>query len=550
MVGRISSCLLLLCALLAVPSVSVAQPTDVRATVDRATIRENESFTFTLRVEGAMRDEPDFRPLTQDFDILQRATSTSVRIVAGRTTRLSEWVLQLMPRRTGALTVPALELSGIHTQPLEITVLSAPASPAQGDVFVEVEVDTETPYVQSQVIYTLRLYAAVGTGRTTLTIPQISQGDAIIERITDDREYETVVERRRFWVRERRYVVFPQSPGIVTIAPVTLEALTMPSGGRSRIQRARSPEVELHVRGPVPPPPEWQGARWLPASALTLTEHWSDASADITVGTPVTRTITIEADGLEELQLPELAVAAVDGLRHFPGQPELARSYVETGLRASRRQPYAVLAQTVGVVQLPAVELPWWNTSEHRWEVARLPARERRVLPAIESETPEVAADITQPVAPARSVSIWPWISSALLLGWVISLLWLLRWQRSAAGERARGMILVPRSMASRRALRRLRDACAAHEAGQARELLLAYAQLRFDDHPPRTLADIALRVPAELAAAIAELEADRYGPAVGPWNGDRLGRALALFDSAADVVKPGRKDPLLPLYR
>ncbi len=549
MVGRVPSCLLLLCSLLVVHPVSLAQPTDVRATLDRTTIRENESFTFTLRVEGALRDEPDFQPLTAEFDILQRASSTSIQIVAGRATRMSEWVLQLMPRRTGVLTVPALELSGIHTQPLEITVLSAPTSPAQGDVFVEVEVDTETPYVQSQVIYTLRLYTVIGTGRTTLTIPEIIQGDAIIERITDDREYETIVERRRFWVRERRYVVFPQSPGIVTIAPVTLEALTMPSAGRSRIQRARSPAVELDVRGPVSPPPEWQGARWLPASALALREHWSDGADEITVGTPVTRTITIEADGVEALQLPELAVPAIDGLRHFPGQPELARSYIETGLRASRRQPYAVLAQTAGVVELPAVELPWWNTGARRWEVARLPARELRVLPAIEPDMPDVAADVPQSVTTSGS-AMWPWVSAVLLLGWVVTVVWLLRWRRSPAGERAGGILPVPRRIASRRAMRHLRAACAAHDAARARELLLAFAQLRFRDHPPHTLGDIALRVPAELAAAVAELEADRYGPEAGQWNGDRLRQALALFDSTAQTVKPGRKDPLLPLYR
>ncbi len=524
-----------------------AQPTQVHAAVDRTMVRENESFVLTVRAEGTVREEPDLQPLLTDFEILQRASSTSVRIVAGRTTRLTEWSFTMMPLRAGGVTLPPLNVSGVYTAPLDLTVMPAPDSAAQGDVFVEIEVEPETPYVQAQVTYTLRLYAADHTSRATLTVPEIVEGDAIIERITEDREYETVLEGRRFRVRERRYVIFPQAPGTVTVAPVTFEATIMPSRGASRVQRVRSRPVELQVRNPVPPPPEWPGATWLPASSLTLTERWSDDRRDLVAGTPRTRSIVIEADGLDETQLPALSLAPVNGVRHFAGQVELNRRYTESGLRASREQPFAVLAQGEGAVQLPAVELPWWNTNLHRWEVARLPARDLNVLPASDPEPADSDAVSGEPMATTGGGSSpWLWVSGALLAAWLVTLGILLR-------HRVPGLLMsvpLPKRFAKRRLLRQLRAACAADDGATARQLLLQFAKLHFRPPVPGTLDELAARVPEKSAEAIMELQANRYGPGRNPWRGERLQRALESLDSLAHGASSHRSDPLQPLYR
>src|SRR5688572_3271603 len=60
-------------ALVGVPRAS-AQDAPVQATVDRAVVRINESFTYVLRAEGAVRGEPDLAPLAAQFDILSTSS--------------------------------------------------------------------------------------------------------------------------------------------------------------------------------------------------------------------------------------------------------------------------------------------------------------------------------------------------------------------------------------------------------------------------------------------------------------------------------------------
>jgi len=62
------------------PASAAAQDASLTASVDRSTIRENESFTYVLRAEGRIAGEPDVSALEQDFDVLNR--STSARIAA------------------------------------------------------------------------------------------------------------------------------------------------------------------------------------------------------------------------------------------------------------------------------------------------------------------------------------------------------------------------------------------------------------------------------------------------------------------------------------
>ena len=121
-------------------------------------------------------------------------------------------------------------------------------------------------------LFTLRLYVGVSTGRATLTTPETTGVEAIVEKLGEDSQYQTTRGGRDFIVRERRYAVFPQQAGTLTIGPVTFEAMVIPDRGFSRVQRFRSDVLELTVQPAVAPPAALAGAAWLPAQRVTLTE--------------------------------------------------------------------------------------------------------------------------------------------------------------------------------------------------------------------------------------------------------------------------------------
>ena len=534
-------------------SAVLSQDVRLRASVDRASVRENESLTYILRAEGQTRDRPDLAALGSDFDILETRSSMSVQMAGGQTSTVTEWLMQLMPRGPGNFTLPPVALAGALSNPVDVEVLPALAGDVPADIFLEVEATPQTAYAQAEVIYTVRLFRGVNTGRSSLSEPEVAGGEAIIERLADDREYQVVRDGRSFMTLERRYAIFPQSAGPLTIQPVTLDAVVITSSGFRGVQVFSSESLELEVLDPVPPPQQWAGAAWLPARTLALTERWSADGEPMTAGIPQTRALIVEAEGVQESQLPELAILPADGIRQYPDQPELAREITQRGLQARRTERYAVIAQAEGRPMLPGLVLPWFDVIEGAWKAASLPPRELEILPSAEQPAVQPVADqLAAPVDAAESSSpvIWQAVSAGLFVAWLATLgLW---WQsRRPTPVPATGIDQpTPRRASNRRLLRQLRAACQANDARRAHDLLLEWGALRLPGPEPSSLGAMAQRLPPGFAEAVAELERSLYGPDEGPWNGTALAEALAHVDSVSSSADHRGDDTLLPLYR
>jgi len=532
---------------------SNAQDISVEAVVDRSPIRENESFMYTVRVEGSVRGDPEVTGLNENFDILNRSTSTRIQIVNGRTEQVAEWQYQLMPQRTGTFVIPPAQIAGVVSNSVEIEVLASTTNTDDlADIFMEVEAAPGEAYVQAQIVFTLRLYVGIGTGRATLTTPEVEGVEAIVERLGEDANYSTIRGGRNYVVRERRYAVFPQEPGRLQIGPVVFEVMVIPNRGFSRVQRYRSESAEVEVLPAVAPPPEYPQAVWLPASRVELTERWSDDAESLEMGIPRTRALTIEADGLLETQLPDLEIVRADGLRQYADQPELDRIVSSNGLTAQRTERFAVIAQRAGSVELPAVELPWWNVDSRAWEVARIDARTLAVTPSTEAVAPAVPqTEISEPqIEMVTERALWPyWLSGFLGAGWLLTIIaWLYtarRTVRSDAVSEARNA-----SVTARQALRSLERACAANDAHAAQDALLSWARAEPAVGDCSSLGALADELPAEAADAVRDLEKHLYARATGAgWNGARLGSRIALLRSVGGRSDKSAHDPLPSLY-
>lgn len=529
----------------------------VQATVDRTTVRINESFTFVLRAEGPVRGEPETGPLAAQFDILNAMSSRRIGIVNARATEVNEWQYQLMPKSAGEFTIPPLRIGDRQSNAVSLRVLAPdPNASAAADIFMELTAEPDVVYAQSQVLFTLRLYVGVSTGRATLTAPETTGVESIVEKLGEDNVYQTTRGGRTFSVRERRYAVFPQQAGTLTIGPVTFEAMVIPDRGFSRVQRFRSDVLELNVEPAVAPPAALANASWLPAQQVTLREEWSEPTDELVVGIPRTRTIVVEGLGLLETQLPEVPLGTQPGVRQYADRPELAREITEQGLKSRRSLRYAVIAQTPGELTLAGVSLPWWNVTAQRWEVAELPPRVLRVAPGADAAAP-VAPAAAEPAAVAaapptpREPSYWPWISGALALAWVATVaIW---WRSKQAARRPPPVRAAPNAepkLGVRKILRDLGSACTVGDAAAARTALLKYAEARFAPSPPRSLGALAALLPDALAREVLSLEAHIYGATGGAWHGDSLKALLGELEGGAAAPAPTATDPLLPLYR
>lgn len=533
-----------------------AQAADLQASVDRTSVRQNESFQYKLSLSGDNDSEPNFDGLNACCEILSRHHNTRVQILNGDYQRLNEWQLVLMARDTGPLIVPPVRVGNLTSNPITMMILAAAEGGAGGDIFIEVNSEPAQPYVQAETVYTLRLHVGVDARGQSLSEPTVTGGEAIIEKLGDDRRFQTQRGGRSYTVTERRYSIFPQQTGTLTIEPLVYAAQVVAGGTRSNVQRYRSDAIELGVKPVVAPPPSHPDAVWLPARRLSLQDEWSsDSSA---AGIPITRQLVIRADGLLDTQVPAVALGETEGVRQYTDQPELSNWVTDAGIQGRRTENIAVIAGNAGAFDIPGVELPWFDVTQGAWQIARVPQQRLTVSPSREQQATNSVIAPTQAAESSALPSeaepgVWRLLSLALGVGWLLTILvWFLRRGRQPSANQS---VVIdpgpsPRSQ-QRRLLREIRRACEAGEAARASELLLSWGQLRFETAPPRSLTSLASRVGTALGAAIIELEQHLYGRGITQWDGSDLLAGLKHIDVVDQRHQEGSSDDsLLPLYR
>ena len=600
-VGLLISCLL---------GAHVALSAGLEARLDRTRISESETVTLLLRDDGSHGGAPDLGPLQRDFDVLSQGRSTRVQVHNGRTESWHEWQLLLAPKRTGKLTIPALRLGGAVSQPLDLEVVAAAqaaAGDAPGPVMLEVEVSDPQPYVQGKVIYTVRVLTQVHLRQPQLSDP--GGDELLMERLGQDRRYETSRNGQRYRVVERRYAIFPQRSGQLRIAAPILTAQVREARkqqrpqrdrlfegrdpfadidrlfgsspfddmdglfGRTRTLRMRGNEITLEVQ----PQPPGTPTPWLPAESVALNETWSPDPPRFRVGEPVTRSIAITALGVSAAQLPDLATPGVAGIQQYPDKPRLQTCVDGDTLVAQKITGAALVPSRAGEYTLPAVELHWWDTQQNRARTTRLPERTIEVEPAAAGAAAPAPPPLPQPApstlpepspgdaghggqsaapgadrADSQSTGFWPWLTAAFALAWLITAaLW---WQARRVRREPPGAPH-PTSPADDRpgpsaALRALQQACENNDARAARQTLLAWAASRWPRQAPRTLEELAPHLPAA-SAVLRDLDRHLYAAGSDLWNGAAAWQQLqpVLAKVRPPEAKPQGDGALPPLY-
>lgn len=547
--------------LLAIGSLASAA---ITARVDRPTVDLNESFTLEVEIDDATDLEPDFSVLEEDFYVGNVSKLSNTSIYNGEIRRSLTWSVGLMPKRTGTQQIPPIPLGKDQSNPVTINVNEPTnAPPGEADVFVTSEVDVDETYVQAQILYRIRIYRAVATRQPALREPSISGVETLVELAGEERQYESVLNGRAYNVIERVIALFPQESGEIQISPARFEARVLRDGRITGRKVFQSDSHTVNVL-PIPAPPaDHPDAAWLPARDVQLTESWSRPPDEMEAGEPVTRIIRLEALGQIETQLPGIDVPEVDGLNAYSDQPELGREIDSGGIKGIRQDQYAIIGLAGGEIELPAIEVPWWDLDAGEWKLASLPARTLSIegvavppqpieQPAAE---PEPAPAEEPPAGPTEEETVAVvtfWQRAAELLG----VLWLLTlaawWWSSRARPRKERAPREPKETPARQQqsqlLKQARKAAVQSDATEVRHLLLDWSKLQWPANAPRSIGELAGRVEEPLADELRRLSAVSYGQGESAWDGSALANALQSITIRADRSEDAARDPLPPL--
>ncbi len=492
----------------------------IEASLDSLQINQDETVTLTVRLSGEQqKQEPDLSVLEKDFEILNRSQRSQLQIINGEKTAHMDWIISLAPKRTGQLSIPPIRAGKQQSQPLILKVRTAKEQQAAGespDLFLSLETDKPSVYVQAQLNLTLRLHYKTRLQSGQLSDP--SPKNAQVVRLGEDKQTVAELNGERYQVLERQYAIFPETSGELVIPALLFEGQVQNNEKRQRNRlndfgffgfsdnlktvRVRSKSLQITVK---PQPAAFKGKYWLPAKNLKLFSQWQPQNPVFKVGEPITRNLTLQAQGLRSEQLPALSLEPIDGLSFYPDKAQQHNQLQKNTLIGLRGEKIALRPAQAGTYTLPEMIIPWWDTQTDTQRYTKLPAETIEVQVA--ELSPEAAADPapvlstpkTLPAAPKLSdvalvqtdtSNTWFIISLLCALGWLVTAL---LWWRQSHKQSHRLLMPVTEKPQQNLYLSRqaIKQACQTQDAQMLAQQLLLWGKT-FCDKPPNNLQQLA----------------------------------------------------------
>lgn len=439
--------LLLLVLCLAAPAFG-----QVRSTLSQSRIAAGETVTLHIEVDDA-RSVPELAPLAPDFMVLRMDSGRQMEIRGTGIHTRQRFAVEMRPRRSGQIEIPALKVGTQYTQPmrLQVTDVGTPTDlPSQAQagqsVFLETHLSDASPYVQQAVLVTVRLHYAVNLFSGELQQP--APANASLVPFGDDSRSSRVIDGREYRVLARHYLLLPERSGELVLPAAWFrgegERMGNAGGwfGAARVQvEASTPAQRLDIR----PIPAAAAAAWLPAHALSMRQM--NAIAQGQVGQSLRLKLEVRADGAIAAQLPDPEIAPDSRFQIFAEPPE-RNEFVSHGRAQSVvTREFVLLPLVAGDVSVQAKPVDWWDVNARQARKATLaPIQlniaagnfQQQAAPLI-VEARQVPEEVTDATAPARPRwLLWGLIGMAVLA----ALVWLTRryprqWRRTASEARS-----------------------------------------------------------------------------------------------------------------
>lgn len=433
--------LLLLCTVVALPYGHAAGG-QLTAAVDRKELYLNEHVVLTLslvnsdtrlRAEG-VAPNVDLTVLAGQFELGMPRTDFRFNLAREERRATSELTVELFPRRSGRLTIPAFSVDGLRTQPLVLQVLPLPAD-ARPEVFARSGVTRRELHVGEQTLLYLDLYYRTSLKQAEFGATLEAEPLQIEVHALPNAERREKVDGLDYNVTRSAWAVSPQSD-----APVTLHlpALWIETRAGKR-WRLPAQEQRLVVQAlPADLPPGALAAR--PQLSQTT---FGPAAAGRIAPWQITVQAAVGLNTLPE-QLP-LAPAPNEFKVYFDPPERRLEVHADGGVDSVAIYKGYLMPLAAGAFTTPALELPYFDARRGDVTRAVLPGQSLRIAAgeqpaaeplasasAVTSPTPERAMTGDKASVPTA----WQIAAAVFLAAWLATLaLW---WRQSPSRGRGR----------------------------------------------------------------------------------------------------------------
>ena len=426
-------------ALLLVATAASAQVA-VRAEVSATRIGLEDQLELEVVIEGRSIDLTE-EPAITSLDNLRLASrpslSTQVSFVNGTVTQSRRYVYVLQPLQVGNAEVGpvrvALSDGPRETAPITVEVVTGSVAPQRRAADPFADVFGPDPFEQ---MMGRRRQAPAPAGaiaveavasRTSLYVgePLLLTYYLLTQTRVAGVDFEEAPKYQGFWAEELprsegappgeqvtrngqpftrfavfRRVLFPTKAGTLTIPPAGFRIglprqigfFADPQGVAGQLVQRTSNALEISA-SPLPDDPDFTGAVGSFRAAATLDR------AALAIGEAAT--LRFKVSGRGNLKWVETAPALrLAGAKVYPPQVKSDLTTSESGVSGSRTWEFVIVPESSGRIEIPALELAYFDPQQRRMERARTAALALTVAPAAQMAAAGGAL-LPAPVAPA-----------------------------------------------------------------------------------------------------------------------------------------------------
>lgn len=342
---------------------------DARFTLkaDKKTIALGEPLTVELRADDGR--EPlsgiSLDQLKQNFNVYGISSNMQTQTRKGRTVSVESMTLILYPLRSGKLQLPALRYMKKASKALDISVTESGKNTLP--VIFKTAIDVPSLQVRQAATLTLEIY---DDGTLQWTVPGELLAAGAHQRRLAESQREEMVEGTRYTVHRYAWALMPLREGILKVEFPLLDAFKFGT-------RLRYPLAALKFDVAAVP-------AYLPVHVhIGKLQVTSEALPDeIALDRPVNWTLTVKGSGLSEAGLAKLlsSIRGNETLRFYPPLITIADNERATTAAQTLRVTLPLVALQAGSLQLPEINLPYYDPASARIESIVIPGARIKVF--------------------------------------------------------------------------------------------------------------------------------------------------------------------------
>jgi hypothetical protein len=399
----------------------------IAANVDRNSIELGQTFTLSIDISNSS-DTPEVDSLRNNFDIYGTSSSSQMSIINGHTSSQKMFIVTLSPKNPGKQLIPAIKVGNDFTAPISIDVAqgqntSLATANSTAKVFVDASLANSTGYVGVPVVYSIKLYYTVALNNVSMGSLDIK--DAQIQPSGKDIRYTSTIKGQQYEVIEQKFLLTPNKPGNINIPAAKISGAMMDTNPNNFIPFARpinfnvlSKPLTLKVLAI----PNNDGQSFA-AKALNISDSWSINQDNLKIGQPITRIITLEANGVPYTSIPELKLDTPNGVNVYPDKTVTDTSVVGDNLIGKKTFKLVYIPTNSGTLNFPEVKIKWWDINNKTEKTAILAAKSYTVLN--DSKSVSASSAVIRKVSTPNTTtttSLWFYVAIGILLLWIISM--------------------------------------------------------------------------------------------------------------------------------